>query len=245
MTLIEELAITPDEQVPDVEADKPTYECPQCGIAAKSPAGLASHRRHCKDPVRIEVLPKGTTVPTTPKQKRPALPTGKRQDASAVLGFIYGTAANFVPSMPAQRAMAWQSPSAGRVLDDAVAGTFLDKVIVQKLAGANSKIEPLANLFLLPVCCFLIDQKPSMSTMLYPLVRRAMEGNLHSILRQMKIDQDDRALLEAEATAVGMEWETTVLDPEGKPVKLDVIDSILSKIFAPPVEAEPAHAASP
>jgi hypothetical protein len=230
-------ALLDDQPVPDVEADKPAYECPQCGRAAKSPAGLASHVRNCKGG-EVPTAP----APLTPKQKKPNLPARGRQDASSLLGFVYSTAANFMPSVPAQRAMAWQAPTAGRVLDDAVAGTFIDKAVIQKIASSSNRIEPLFNLVALPMIAMAIDKQPGFGPMLYPIARRVMEGNLRSVLVSMKKEQDEAESLGALAASVGLQWETTVIDVEGKEVKVDVVDSMLSKLFEQATEAEPVAA---
>jgi hypothetical protein len=243
MTVLEADILTPGEEAPDLGLD-PGPECPKCGRSFKNTKGLGRHVTSCKGatPVTPDLVtpPK---PPLTPRQKRPALPPGKRQDASSVLGYVYSTVANFIPSAPAQRAMQWQAPSAGRILDDAVAGTFIDKQIVQRIAGAGNKIEPVFNLLSLPIICYMIDKQPALGQMLYPVARKVMEGNLASILKQMKRDKDERLSLEAEARAVGLEWEQEMTDPEtGKVVKVDIIDSVLSQLFQTAPEPEAADA---
>lgn len=233
-----------EQPIPNVDADKPVYECPRCGRSSKTPAGHASHVRNCKateGPDGAQAVGPAEFKPSiTPKQKKPNLPARGRQDASSLLGFIYGTASNFMPSVPAQRAMAWQAPTAGRVLDDAVAGTFLDKQIIQKIAGASNKIEPVFNLLALPMIVMAMDRQPALGQMLYPIARRVVEGNLVAVVQQMKRETELRSSIEADARSVGLEWESEVLNPEtGETVRVDIIDSILSKMFERPAE-EPA-----
>jgi hypothetical protein len=244
--LLEELDtsayLTPDEEAPKV--DPPSgFECEKCGRTLQNKAGYSRHVLSCKGNLTTSLdAPPAPFVPKTPKEKKPSIPAGKRTDASSLLGFIYGTAANFMPSVPAQRAMAWQAPTAGRVLDDAVAGTIIDKVVIQKIAGASNRVEPVFNLVALPLIVMAMDRQPMLGQMLYPIARRVMEGNLRAVLVSMKKEKEEAESLGALAASVGMEWETTVTDAEGKEVRMDVIDSILSKLFERAPEPEPVPA---
>jgi hypothetical protein len=242
--LLEELDtsayLTPDEEAPKV--DPPSgFECEKCGRTLQNKAGYSRHVLSCKGGEAAPVIGSSGAplTPLTPKQGKPKIPAKGRTDASSLLGFIYGTAANFMPSVPAQRAMAWQAPTAGRVLDDAVAGTIIDKVVIQKIAGASNRVEPVFNLVALPLIVMAMDRQPMLGQMLYPIARRVMEGNLRAVLVSMKKEKEEAESLGALAASVGMEWETTVTDAEGKEVRMDVIDSILSKLFERAPEPEP------
>ena len=222
------------EEAPDLEKHAPReYVCERCGKQFANRSGLWKHKPKCAvEPADPPEQPKDT--PRTPAERKPKLapaPRGKRHDCSHLLGPLWTQLARFVPSVPAQRAMVWQAPGAGRVLDDALSGTVVDKWVLQKVSGAESKYRPAIDLVSLPVMLMMVERQPASFPVIAPMLRSAVRANLEAALDAKATEkaQDDK--LKAKAEAAGLVWETIEKDQDGQDVKVDLVDRILSGWF--------------
>ncbi len=222
------------EEAPDLEQHAPReYVCERCGKQFANRSGLWKHKPKCAvEPADAPEQPKDT--PRTPAERKPKLapaPRGKRHDCSHLLGPLWTQLARFVPSVPAQRAMVWQAPGAGRALDDALSGTVVDKWVLQKVSGAESKYRPAIDLVSLPVMLMMVERQPASFPVIAPMLRSAVRANLEAALDAKATEkaQDDK--LRAKAEAAGLVWETIEKDQDGQDVKVDLVDRILSGWF--------------
>lgn len=229
------------EEAPDLEKHAPReYVCERCGKQFANRSGLWKHKPKCAvEPADAPEQPKDT--PRTPAERKPKLapaPRGKRHDCSHLLGPVWTQLARFVPSVPAQRAMVWQAPGAGRVLDDALSGTVVDKWVLQKVSGAESKYRPAIDLVSLPVMLMMVERQPASFPVIAPMLRSAVRANLEAALDAKATEkaQDDK--LKAKAEAAGLVWETIEKDQDGQDVKVDLVDRILSGWFEGAVPEE-------
>ena len=222
------------EEAPDLEQHAPReYVCERCGKQFANRSGLWKHKPKCAvEPADAPEQPKDT--PRTPAERKPKLapaPRGKRHDCSHLLGPVWTQLARFVPSVPAQRAMVWQAPGAGRVLDTALAGTVVDKWVLQKVSGAESKYRPAIDLVSLPVMLMVIEKQPAMFPVVAPMLRSAVRANLEAALDAKAVEKAEDDKLKAKAEAGGLVWETVEKDQDGQDVKADLVDRILSGWF--------------
>lgn len=216
-----------------------SFACPDCGKECASQFGLYAHRRWCKGtpPAPPKTGPKAEGSPAKPKaEKPPTVPAPsrkKRVPCAHLLGPLWGQLARLVPDVPAQRAMVWQAPAAGESLDKALAGSLIDRWVLQKVASTESRYRSAYDLVSLPVLVAIVNRQPHLFPMLRPVLRESIKANLDAALdakAQEKID-DDR--LRRKAEAAGLEWETEQVDPEtGQKVKVDLIDHQLQVFFA-------------
>ena len=251
-----EVELPPDvsqdgEQESTEERAKESNACRRCGKQYASRGSLWKHEKLCAveafvsgetksapDQGKREESPeKESTTKRAPggRERKPRQPVGKRHDASHILGTVWTQGARFVPSIPAQRAMVWQAPSAGKIIDNALAGSFVDKVVLQKIAGKESKYAPVASLVSLPLMLVLIDKNPSLFPVLLPQLRSVVKDNLAAALSAKAAEKKEIEELEALAAEAGMEWET-VDQQTGE--KLNLIDSVLQDLLAPFEEVE-------
>ena len=229
------------EEAPDLEQHAPReYVCERCGKQFANRSGLWKHKPKCAvEPADAPEQPKDT--PRTPAERKPKLapaPRGKRHDCSHLLSPLWTQLARIVPSVPAQRAMVWQAPGAGRALDDALSGTVVDKWVLQKVSGAESKYRPAIDLVSLPVMLMMVERQPASFPVIAPMLRSAVRANLEAALDAKAVEKAEDDKLKAKAEAAGLVWETTEKDQDGQDVKVDLVDRILSGWFEGAVPEE-------
>ena len=222
------------EEAPDLEKHAPReYVCERCGKQFANRSGLWKHKPKCAvEPADAPEQPKDT--PRTPAERKPKLapaPRGKRHDCSHLLSPLWTQLARIVPSVPAQRAMVWQAPGAGRALDDALSGTVVDKWVLQKVSGAESKYRPAIDLVSLPVMLMMVERQPASFPVIAPMLRSAVRANLEAALDAKAVEKAEDDKLKAKAEAAGLVWETIEKDQDGQDVKVDLVDRILSGWF--------------
>jgi len=227
------------EEMPDFAEPEAVeaLECPKCGKTFGNRAGLGSHKVFCKGVAPDDVSSsdgKGTST-TLPKGTPPkAKPSGKRHDTAPILGPLYGALARFVPSPAAQRAIAWQAPGAGRALDQALAGSFVDRLLLQKAASAQDKYTPLMSLVGLPVMLALCEKNPALFPVLHGQMRSAISYSIEAALDAAAEEKKRQDKLREKAEALGMGLTTT--DDEGK--QIDLIDAALAELLGQPAAQE-------
>lgn len=248
-----------EEEAPEQDDTPDIDACPKCGRAEfKTAQGAALHKKYCKGisgqkppgrgPGRPRKEPNAQDEQNTDpapaqrkaerKPRNTGAPRGPRRDASGLLGAGWGLLTNFVPSPAAQRAMAWQAPSAGRALDDALAGSFVDKALLQKVAGGTDRYKALGVVVGLPVMLALIERQPAMAGVLHQPLRAAIQEGLEASLEAAADAKRKQDRLRAKAAEVGMSMEVD----DGQGGQVDLIDAILSELLHGPAEPAPASA---
>ena len=121
----------------------------------------------------------------------------KRTSVKSELGMVWKMAANFVAAVnaPTAKAVVLEAPIAGQILDDAVAGTIIDRWLIQPFAGASDKYGPLVLLIGFPAAVYIADTHPEHRPMVEDYVRKAIVQIMVSTADEM------RATAQAEAHA--------------------------------------------
>ena len=216
--------------------------CPMCGkpligkqvYCSNACTKRAGRARHSADPsVRAmapdEVISPGHAQIPKPQPPKPKpRPAGKRQEVSEMLGGAWSLMAAFVVPMAspaAARGMQFTAPIAGAVLDDAVAGTPLDKLVLQRFAGTGRKLAGAKDLLTIPMLLLVAEQRPAMlmSPMFEKTFRKAVRDQLSSVVIAMRKEQDLEAELNQAATDLGMKE-----DPDA-----DILDTICRQLLGP------------
>ena len=145
-----------------------------------------------------------------------------------MLGGAWSLMAAFVVPMAspaAARGMQFTAPIAGAVLDDAVAGTPLDKLVLQRFAGIGRKLAGAKDLLTIPMLLLVAEQRPAMlmSPMFEKTFRKAVRDQLSSVVIAMRKEQDLEAELNQAATDLGMKE-----DPDA-----DILDTICRQLLGP------------
>lgn len=136
-------------------------------------------------------------------------------------------------NIPVGRALQIQAMVAGDVLDNAVAGTKLDK-IVQPFIGETDKLRDVGMLVAFPLLVGICQRQPA-NTATAGLLEMVVRQNLHALAEGVKrMRAEDRKLADTVETLTGV----------GMDLGDNPVHTILSMIFAP-VEAVQAPMTAP
>lgn len=191
----------------------------------------------------VEVV-KPTKVEAPAKRSSPsARRQGPRRSGERVLGMAWNLAANILMPRVSPRAatvMVWQSAAAGNALDELVAGSFIDKMIVQRIAGEGDRYRNATALLSLPLLVAVAENQPAVAAqpVFMEMARRAIRVNYEAILDAQIKEREEEARFEAKAQAAGLDLYIQV---NGE--RVNAIDALMGDIFGftqaqPPVESE-------
>lgn len=128
--------------------------------------------------------------PPRPKPERRPRFTGKRQSAAELLGMPFEEGAEIVEGalrLPATaRMLRMQAPWAGHVLDDAIAGTLVDRVAVQPVVRVQDRIGAVGSVVVPPLLVAQMEMHPERAEVYYPLLRRSIRLAAPYILEGLK-----------------------------------------------------------
>lgn len=188
----EEELFSPKESTPKISAPaSPPAEakCPECGSSFTGPFRnrlLGAHRK-AKHGVAGTSKPKGATKrpadatrPRSPSRSSSTssagTASGRRRPLGEGLGDILekvaGVFANVNP--PAGNALAFAAPALGNSIDRVVAGTYVDKKLLQPAASGSEKWGALAGAAGLPVMVLAVSAQPALFGVLEGEMRKAM-----------------------------------------------------------------------
>ena len=228
------------EVVPkQAKAEPETEPCPYCDKTFKAGgfgrAHLANHIKHTHpDKAPLKKTPPANGKPQLPKSAAvaKAVPEPKakaRKPAGENLSLLVSGGAQFAAKsgyVPLANALMFEAPAAGQAIDLAIAGTFVDRKIVQPLVGGAEKWEALGAVITLPVMVHLISVYPGLQSAFEPQLRRAAEEILIlSVPTIRKKVERDRKVVDALAE-LGHLDAAIAADP-------DPIGSIIGGFFGP------------
>lgn len=185
-----------------------------------------------------------TDAPSGPpptKERKPKSTRG-RKSAATLLGMgmeIGSTFAEATPYQATARMMAVQAPYAGFVLDEALAGSLVDRVALQPIARMEGRAEAVGailgpTMLTLQIERLLMAQKDGQAYRLIPLLKRSLRMAAPHIVKGMKKRKaQDDALQEA------MSELFPTMPPGETP-----LDAMIQDIFAPVVASRDAAARS-
>jgi hypothetical protein len=152
-----------------------------------------------------------------------------RKPAGENLSLLVSGGAQFAAKsgyVPLANALMFEAPAAGQAIDLAIAGTFVDRKIVQPLVGGAEKWEALGAVITLPVMVHLISIYPGLQSAFEPQLRRSAEEILIlSVPTIRKKVERDRKVVDALAE-LGHLDPAIAADP-------DPIGSIIAGFYGP------------
>jgi hypothetical protein len=200
---------------------------------------LDNHIRHAhKDAAPPK--PKGTAklpkAAAAVKAAGPEPATKKRKPAGDNLALGVGLLAQVAARagyMPLGNALAFEAPAAGQALDVALAGSFIDRKLIQPLSSGAEKWQAVGDVVTLPLCVQLCAVYPQLRLALEPAMRHSVENILVLTVPTLrkKVDKD-RKLAEA-LEELGHLDKTIADDP-------DPVGSILNGLLSETPEAQDA-----
>lgn len=163
----------------------------------------------------------GTEKPAAEKRPRKKrVPTdGVWQTMWTVVGMgLVRTGAD----VPVGNCLQFQAPIVGGIIDDAIAGTVLDK-LVQPIAANGEKMKTISSVLAMPVLVAALERNPTAAPVLEPLLRMAIADHLIAMAPVIKEQRKRDAQYQKAIEELGVNAET------GE----DPIEAILSSIFPP------------
>ena len=201
MPPVEEDLLSRDETPPKPTPVPKSYPCPEpgCSWVGTNSAARATHKyknhrgskAKATTPKRAPAHPKAAAA----AKASPATPAKARKSAAENLSLLVAAGAQFAARtghLPLANALAFEAPAAGQALDGAVAGTFIDKKIVQPLNAGADKWEALGAVLTLPIMVHLVSLYPGLQEAFEPQIRRAAEDILVQSLPTIrkKVEKD-------------------------------------------------------
>ena len=205
-------------------ADEPTYRENTTGMPNLGKVGeWFSKKTKPKQPKQTpfaskERAPRGVS--------RRVSAAGSIEDAWMGLG---GMAVRTGRHAPLGRYLQWQAPAAGEMLDQAVAGSILDKKIFQPAVRARGRLDLIVSVMGPPGIILAIERNPQNAQMLLPMLKTAIRSSLPTMLPAMKKAQ----MREEKVTASLKEMFPDM--PEG----VDPVDMVIQELFAGYVFSQP------
>lgn len=273
--VIRALDLGPDEEttpegpgpVDDIPSTEEIPPAPTDSPARSATVGEPVRRRGLRDRAKQAIgsrrKPKTDDTEAGPVTKerapKPTRRAGKRLSAAELLGDFWGWGGRQMQRnghVPTGRMLTWQSPVAGEILDDALAGTAVDRIALQRLVAARGTLDLIVAVAGPPVVVYQLERaiaggappavveqlmaalkgiiRESLPTMLPAMKRaRAKETKAQKDLVQL-FDEDDLA-------ALGV-----MVNDKGEPIdaaghKVDVADLFVAQLFAEwqPVVVQP------
>ena len=122
---------------------------------------------------------------------------------------------------PLGRYLQWQAPAAGQLLDEVVAGTVVDKKLLQPAVKARGRLDVVIALLAPPGIIMAIERNPQNAQVLLPALKSALRSSLPTLLPAMK-----------KAAAREQKVNEAIADmfpdmPEG----VDPIDLVIEQLF--------------
>ena len=237
------------EEAPDVGTS--AFACAEegCGREFRTASLLGLHRWNAHRLRAPKAAPKARRAPAkaAPAAKKESAPKvaperkTPRKEAAGIWGTAWQIAAElFVPkvSPAAAVAMTWQSDAAGPILDKAFAGSFVDKAIVQKVAGKGGDYAELASFVGLPMSMMLFERQPLLieQPQARRMFRRVVRANYESLclarIKERKRDERWQALArEADLPLYATDENgNVILGENGKPI--DAVDAMCNELLA-------------
>ena len=173
---------------------------------------------------------------TETREKRPkVVKQTKRVSSADTLADAWqglgGLAARTGKHAPLGRYMMFSSQVTGEILDEAVKGTPIDRLILQPVAKGRGRFDALSAVFGPPLIILAIERDPSKAEMLFPILKTSIRNSLPLMAPAIRKIQKKDADIAAAAAELGF-------DGEGDPA-----DQIINMIFGdwvPPMpEPEP------
>jgi hypothetical protein len=229
------------------EAAPTTAKCHFCSDTFDGPARFFTRGRHEKSAHKEEweksKVPgakkatrakKATKAPATAKKSTTVTSPGKKRiSAAEALATNIGRIAKVLGpvDMTLSRALVFSAPATGAALDEFVAGTVVDRMVVQKVATVSEKWERLGGVIAFPVLVALISRNPN----LYPALESELrDATLDVLIANIPTLEKQKA---REAKAIAALRRLGQID-ERFATSEDPIGLILRDLFAQPETVE-------
>jgi len=233
----EDLSGTPDLGGSETREVTPSVERRPGVVTSPSPslggAGSMDGKRDWRFWKKKETATNAQQAPKT-AEKRPKS-GGRRASAAQSIEDVWsglgGLAVRSGSHAPLGRCLQWQAPVAGEMLDEAVKGTAIDRLVLQPISKGRGRFDALGAVFGPPLIVLAIERNPQNAEMLIPALKASIRNSLPLMVPAIKKVQ----AREAAAAEAARE-----LFPDLAPGE-DPVDAIISMMFAGWIPEQPAQ----
>ena len=193
---------------------------PQGGPQGEPKRGLFDRLKR-KDKAAAEDTPK------PPKRtKQAGARVGRRASAADTLADVWSGVGSLAirsgQHAPLGRCLQFQAPVAGEMLDEAVKGSFIDKLVLQPVVKGRGRFDLLGAVLGPPLIVLAIERNPEQIDALMPMLRSSVRASLPLMVPAIKkVQEKERRAAEAAAE----------LFPDLAPGE-DPVDGIIAMMFA-------------
>lgn len=149
----------------------------------------------------------------------------KRVSAADSLGDLWSGLGGLLTRVPNHAAsgklLQFQSQAAGEILDEALKGTFVDSMLLQKAVKARGRFDVLGAVLMPPAIVFAIESNPERAPYLFPLLESSLRNALPHMVKPI---QKARKREADQAEAI------RELFPDADP-KSDPIKELIAELF--------------
>lgn len=237
------------ETTPGVESP-PTFSERRPGDTAGlssvpgDPADVPNPKKGLRGIFAKKEKPSEPSPPKPSKETRPGKTTrlGRRNSTADtiedILGAVGGIAMRTGKHQPLGRYLQFSSPVSAEILDEAIQGTVIDRVLLQPLVKGRGRFDALGAVLGPPALILAIENNPERAPMLLPILKSSIRNSLPLMAKAIKkVQAKEKAMSDAAA-------ELFPDLPEGE----DPADAILAMIFdgwTPPAASPPVEEPEP
>ncbi len=128
--------------------------------------------------------------------------------------------------------MQWQAPVAGEMLDEAIKGSIVDKMALQRVVKGRQRFDVLGAVFGPPLLVLAIERNPQNAQTLMPMLASSIRHSLPLMVPAIKKAKERERKVQ-EATALLFE------DDPDFPKGVDPVEYILQMMFEGWIAPEP------
>lgn len=228
---------TPGEQRPGAGVGTPSS--PSRGAAGgetRPQAPESKVKKWWKGREKASAPGDGTPPPTT-RERRPATGKGGRRESGAetisdAWSALGSMAIRTGSHAPLGRCMQWQAPVAGEMLDEAIKGSIVDKMALQRVVKGRQRFDVLGAVFGPPLLVLAIERNPQNAQTLMPMLASSIRHSLPLMVPAIKKAKERERKVQ-EATALLFE------DDPDFPKGVDPVEYILQMMFEGWIAPEP------
>jgi hypothetical protein len=210
--------------------------CPDCDKTITAKTELGANIQLGKHRGKVHGIKNGkVSVPTEPKTEKEK---PRRKNGSEILALVASGLGSLVSisSPAAGLALKLEAPLVGPAADKAVAGTVVDRMVLQRALQAKGKFDAIGPLIAFPILVGICEKQPAMRPQLYGPLRMCITPMLADLVKAMqKQAADNEKLAKAAADLSDLDPGFAALFADG----VDPVDAILGTLF-PPEEPDEA-----
>jgi len=168
---------------------------------------------------------------TSTKERRPSVKLGRRQSAADTLEDLWGGLGSLAmrnpKHFPLGRYMQFSAGVSAELIDESIAGTIVDKAVLQPIVKGRGRFDALGAVFGPPAIILAIENNPERAPLLIPVLKTTIRNSLPMMAKAIKKVQAKEKAMQAAA-------EELFPDLQAGEDPVDAIIAMLFEGWVPP-----------